>query len=104
MEMSSTVLSNVSKTVSEIDDSPDLSGVLEPVTLDMVSSGTKAVIVKIDRASPGLYRRLTQLGLVPGTKLKVIRVAPLGCPVQVELRGFCLALRLAEASAVYVSI
>jgi ferrous iron transport protein A len=45
-----------------------------------------------------LYRRkLLSLGLTPGTELAVKRVAPLGCPVQVELRGTLLALRKDEA-------
>jgi ferrous iron transport protein A len=45
-----------------------------------------------------LYRRkLLSLGLTRGVELSVIRVAPLGCPVQVELRGTALALRKEEA-------
>lgn len=42
-------------------------------------------------------RRLMDLGVVRGTPLEVIRVAPLGDPLEVRLRGFMLTLRRAEA-------
>lgn len=46
-----------------------------------------------------LYRRrLLSLGITPGVELLVIRVAPLGCPIQVEVRGTSLTLRKDEAN------
>jgi ferrous iron transport protein A len=42
-------------------------------------------------------RRLLALGITRGVTLLVERVAPLGCPVQVEVRGTSLALRKEEA-------
>jgi len=46
-----------------------------------------------------LYRRkLLSFGLTIGTELSIIRVAPLGCPVQVALRETHLTLRKDEAS------
>lgn len=46
-----------------------------------------------------LYRRrLLSLGITRGVELVVIRVAPLGCPIQVEVRGTALTLRKEEAS------
>ncbi len=45
-----------------------------------------------------LYRRrLLSLGVTRGAELLVTRVAPFGCPVQVEVRGTSLALRKEEA-------
>ena len=45
-----------------------------------------------------LYRRkLLSLGVTLGVELKVIRVAPLGCPVHVEVRGTSLTMRKEEA-------
>ena len=46
--------------------------------------------------------RLLEMGLVPGTRLRVVRRAPWGCPLQVELRGYHLSLRETEAQAVVV--
>lgn len=42
-------------------------------------------------------RRLLALGLTQGTEIKVVRVAPFGCPVQIEVRGTSLSLRKEEA-------
>ncbi|AHE66097.1 Fe2+ transport system protein A [Legionella oakridgensis ATCC 33761 = DSM 21215] len=45
-----------------------------------------------------LYRRrLLSLGITRGVVLKIIRVAPLGCPLQVDVRGTSLTLRKEEA-------
>lgn len=44
------------------------------------------------------YRRqLLALGLTLGTPIKVMHIAPLGCPIHVEVRGIGLALRKDEA-------
>jgi ferrous iron transport protein A len=47
-------------------------------------------------------RRLMDLGVVRGTSIQVVRVAPLGDPIEVTLRGFMLSLRRAEAANVVV--
>ena len=45
------------------------------------------------------YRqRLLALGLIPGVELTLIRVAPLGDPVEINVRGFSLCLRQQEAT------
>lgn len=43
-------------------------------------------------------RKLLSLGFTCGVHFKVIRKAPLGCPVQIEIRGTALTLRIEEAS------
>lgn len=45
-------------------------------------------------------RRLLELGFLPGVDLKLVGVAPLGDPLDVELRGCRFSLRKAEAQAV----
>lgn len=48
--------------------------------------------------TPLVYRRkLLSVGITRGVELSIIRLAPLGCPIQVELRGTALALRKEEA-------
>lgn len=42
-------------------------------------------------------RKLLSFGMTRGVEIKVVRVAPLGCPLQVEVRGASIALRLHEA-------
>ncbi|GAA6133711.1 FeoA family protein [Oceaniserpentilla sp. 4NH20-0058] len=47
-------------------------------------------------------QRLMVLGLTPGTRFQVTRVAPLGDPIEIRLRGFNLSLRREEAKGVKV--
>ncbi len=47
-------------------------------------------------------RRLMELGLVPGTRVELISVAPLGDPLELLVRGASLSIRKAEAACVQV--
>lgn len=58
--------------------------------------------VRAIAGDPDATRRLMDLGLIRGTTLEVIRVAPLGDPLEVRLRGFMLTLRRAEAEHITV--
>ncbi len=66
-----------------------------------LAPGAVAVIEHVDEASR-LGRRLLDLGLVPETRIKLRRRAPLGDPLEFELRGYRLCLRRAEAHEVRV--
>lgn len=46
--------------------------------------------------------RLREMGLVPGTEIRLVRRAPLGDPLQFEVRGYQLSLRSTEAGCVEV--
>ena len=48
-------------------------------------------------------QRLEHLGLIPGTRITLLRTAPLGDPVQIRFRGFSLALRPVEANDLRLS-
>lgn len=48
--------------------------------------------------------RLMEMGLLPGTTVRVVRRAPLGDPLELRLRGFSLSLRRADANAVRVDV
>lgn len=52
---------------------------------------------------PAFRRRLLELGFLPGTVVRLRGVAPLGDPVQVELRGCRFSIRRAEAAAIAVT-
>ena len=50
------------------------------------------------------YRQqLLRMGLIKGTEFTVVRKAPLGDPIELELKGFRLTLRKAEADALEVT-
>lgn len=72
------------------------------MTLDNVSIGNKAKIVALSPAEAGFRRKLLSLGVTPGTEVYVKRSAPLGDPLQIEVRGFTLSLRKAEAKTIQV--
>jgi len=55
------------------------------------------------KAGEKYYRqKLLSMGLVPGTEVKIARVAPLGDPIELAVRGYALSLRRDEASILQV--
>lgn len=64
--------------------------------------GTVGRIVGYDKALRGYKGKLLSMGLTPGTSFTVIRVAPLGDPIEIQVRGFHLSLRKQEADALVV--
>lgn len=56
-------------------------------------------------APPGPYRqKLIAMGLIPGTALTVSRIAPLGDPIEVTVRGCVLSLRKHEANVLNIEV
>lgn len=65
---------------------------------DELKVGHRARIIAFT-GEKSLYRqRLISLGLLPGTEFTVTRMAPLGDPIEILVRGFALSLRKAEAN------
>jgi ferrous iron transport protein A len=62
-------------------------------------SGTIAGIF----GDPAIARRLMELGLVPGTPVEVVRLAPLGDPVELRVRQVHLSIRRSEAKRIRVT-
>jgi len=69
--------------------------------LSELKSGEEGVIVRIIGRGSNI-RRMLDMGLTSGTKIRVIRKAPLGDPIEFEVRGFNLSLRKEEADLVVV--
>ena len=65
--------------------------------LKELSPGTKGTIVGYDKKAPEYRRRLLMLGATPGTAFEVVRVAPLGDPVEIRVRGSFISVRKDEA-------
>ena len=51
---------------------------------------------------PEQRQRLLELGLTPGVQIEVLRYAPLGDPLEIRVRGYCLSLRKHEAQGILV--
>jgi len=69
--------------------------------LDVCAPGTRAIVRRVEGA-PGIRRRLYEMGFVAGTPVRVVRLAPLGDPMQIELHGYHISLRRSEARAILV--
>ena len=50
-----------------------------------------------------MKRRLIDMGITPGVRVKLYKVAPLGDPLEIKLRGYMLSIRRSEAKNITVS-
>lgn len=71
------------------------------MTLEQVVPGASVVVEKVGGAR-SFRRRLMELGIIPGTRVEVLRVAPFGDPMELSARGCNLSIRAAEAREVHV--
>ncbi len=65
--------------------------------------GEEGIIVTL-HGSGNIKHRLIDMGLVKGTKIHVVKFAPLGDPVEIKVKGFELALRVSEAGTIDVDV
>ena len=68
-------------------------------TLDQLPIGESAVVHRID-CDRRVGGRLMEMGLLPGTRIEMVRRAPFGDPLEIRLRGYLLSLRSADAAEV----
>ena len=64
--------------------------------------GERCKVIGYKKGAKAYREKLLAMGLTKGTEFSVKRVAPMGDPVEINLRGFALTLRKAEADAVLV--
>jgi ferrous iron transport protein A len=70
-------------------------------TLKEVITGATVRVVKIGGAGP-VKRRIMEMGITKGVEVHVRKVAPLGDPVEITVRGYELSLRKADAELIEV--
>ena len=71
--------------------------------LSELEPGDKGVVVKIGGNS-STRRRIMDMGVVRGTEVLLVRRAPLGDPIELEVRDYNLSLRKREADNIYVEL
>lgn len=71
-------------------------------TLQDLIPGESGMIVSVGNQSGAVKRRLVDMGLTPGTVVKVTKIAPLGDPLEVSLRGYELSLRKEDAGQIQI--
>lgn len=70
-------------------------------TLKQVKIGGTAKVVKI-HGEGALKRRIMDMGLTKGVEVKVRKMAPLGDPIEITVRGYELSLRKEDAETIEV--
>ncbi len=71
-------------------------------SLDRVPVGTTASVADVS-GSDATALRLIEMGLTPGVTVRVVATAPLGDPLELELRGYRLSIRRHDAARVVVA-
>ena len=71
-------------------------------TLNQVKVGEPVRVAHVNGAGP-LRQRILDMGLTRGAEVSVRRMAPLGDPLEICVRGYMLSLRKAEAACISVS-
>ena len=74
---------------------------VEECRLSELAVGVTGVVLGFMEGSRAAMR-LREMGVLPGTELTVVRLAPLGDPIEIEVRGFHLSLRKTEAAEVLI--
>ena len=67
------------------------------ISIHELAQGDRVRLLDFGQTTSHYRRRLLSLGITRGLDMHVLRVAPMGCTVQIEVRGISLALRKEEA-------
>lgn len=71
------------------------------MTLNEIPIG-KSGIIKTVGSEGALRLRLLDMGIIPKTKVTVQKIAPLGDPIEIMIRGYELTIRIADAQMIEV--
>lgn len=67
-----------------------------------LANGESGIVTRI-ALTGATKRRLIEMGITPGTRVGVLKRAPLGDPIEILLRGFSLTIRGTDAEQIFVS-
>jgi len=71
--------------------------------LEELKPGQKGKVIEIT-GSGSVYRRILDMGIVKAADIEVERIAPLGDPIEVKIKGYHLSLRKSEAANIFVEV
>lgn len=69
------------------------------MTLGELKPGQQGTVISVGSAG-ALKRRIMDMGITPGVEIKVVKIAPLGDPIEITVRGYELSLRKVEAQQI----
>jgi DtxR family Mn-dependent transcriptional regulator len=109
-EVDSEVKSTSPQSSSPISKKEEISGMqtktettVRQIPLHKLNTGQRGVVVRVGGKGPA-RRRMMDMGLVPGSEVEVVRVAPLGDPIEFTVKGYSLSLRKSEAKVIEVEV
>jgi ferrous iron transport protein A len=73
------------------------------MTLRDLKPGQTGTVMSIGDKGP-LKRRIMDMGITRGVSVKVVKVAPLGDPIEINIRGYELSIRKDEAAQIEISV
>lgn len=73
------------------------------LSLDKLKPGKRGTVVNI-KSSGALRRRIIDMGITPGAEVIMRKAAPLGDPLEINIRGYELSLRKADAGEITISM
>lgn len=76
----------------------------ERIVLSQLKRGMRAKVIELKITDKALRRRLLDMGITEGVVVKMKKIAPLGDPIDIELRGYELCLRKADLDLIEVEV
>ena len=73
------------------------------VTLGDMNPGQAGKVARLNGRG-GVYKRLLDMGVTPGSPIELKRVAPLGDPIEIKVKGYSLSLRKSEAEMISIAL
>ena len=71
------------------------------MTINDLAIGQSGIIDRVGGEGP-LRLRFLDMGLIPGTQVLLEKIAPMGDPIQIQLRGYSLTIRREDASEISI--
>lgn len=72
--------------------------------LSELKIGQTAIVKKLKNQDKQIRRHLLDMGITRGVKVKIKKIAPMGDPIDIELRGYQLAIRKADLKLIEVEV
>lgn len=73
-------------------------------TLDEISVGQRCRVVSVNNENAALRKKIIDMGLTNGVEVCVNKIAPLGDPVDIKLRGYNLCMRKSDMKQIQVEV
>lgn len=74
------------------------------MNLGNLKPGEQGRIVRLDSSIGPIRRRLMDMGVIPGELVRVEKIAPMGDPIEVKVKGYKLSLRKGEARGIEIEV